>query len=62
LKLSSKIEESEKTPYNLATTISRIDFLEKWGLTPVLRPRNSLPRSCGGESQESGLPPLPNDR
>ncbi|KAG5684374.1 hypothetical protein PVAND_013609 [Polypedilum vanderplanki] len=40
--------------------ISRIDLIGKWGLTPVLEPRQDPP-SCG-ESQNSLPPPLYNDR
>lgn len=43
---------------NLA--ISRIDLIGKWGLTPVLEPRQDPP-SCG-ESQNSLPPPLYTDR
>uniref|UniRef100_A0AAG5DQA9 BTB domain-containing protein n=1 Tax=Anopheles atroparvus TaxID=41427 RepID=A0AAG5DQA9_ANOAO len=53
-------KDNEKTPYNSASTISPIDFVEKWGLTPVLGPRQE-PVSCG-ESQTSGQPPLLADR
>lgn len=54
--------DNEKTPTNnSATTISPIDFVEKWGLTPVLRPRQEQPRSVG-ESESGGQPPLLNDR
>lgn len=33
-----------------ADKISRIEFIEKWGLTPVLRPRQDLrPRTCSSD-------------
>jgi hypothetical protein len=48
-------EGEQPPPLVIAFKISRIEFIEKWGLTPVLKPRqDQRPRRAGAEDPGDG--------
>lgn len=48
-------EGEQPPPLVIASKISRIEFIEKWGLTPVLKPRqDQRPRRAGAEDPGDG--------